>query len=313
MSENPIPILVILGSDAVARRINETLAAAPIAQQFKVTHCPSFSNWLDTLSEGPFGAVIYVEAVKGEGAIEQIIAIRQRMLLTPLFVVVRAEGTVDLDLVRSGADDLLTTRELAPLKLARSILIGMERKRREAETVDLAKIIAADDEAGERAAVREFNDIIALMGEKPLPVTSKAYSASDFSEHDPKRFEEFVQIYAKLIDDALDEAAHRTNTAYRDSLAVFADKIGMLNLGPRDIIDIHKEVISRKTRDANRTKMQAYISEGRLLLVQLMGNVLGFYRSFFWGCRVLAAQATRKKADQSRLTSVKAEKFSQNQ
>lgn len=309
MTENPIRILVILGSDGVAARLRGLLSDAPVPQRFEVTHCASFSTWLDSLNDGPFDAVIYIEAVKGDGGIAQIVAIRQRMPLTPLFVVTRAEGVVHLDLVRAGADDLLPTGELASFKLARAILVGIERKRRESEAIGESRAAYLDDAAGDNAAVKEIADMVSVAGEKPLPVTSKAYLAVDFSEQNPQKFEEFVQTYAKLIDDALDEASHRTTGSYRDALAAFADKIGMLNLGPRDIIDIHKEVIYRKTRNANRTKMQAYINEGRLLLVQLMGNVLTFYRSFFWGCRVLAAQAARDRSVKTRPATANTQKF----
>jgi hypothetical protein len=310
MTESLFRILAILGSDGVAARIGEMLGDAPVPQRFDVTHCPSFSNWLETLNTGAFHAVIYIEAVKGDGAIEQIVAIRQRMPLTPLFIITRAEGMVVLERLRAGADDLLPTLELAPFKLARSLLVGIERKRREGLAIDVSGIKDLDNAAGEQAVIQEISDIVSAVGEKPLPVTSRTYLASDFSDQNPEKFEEFVQTYGKLIDDALDEASHRMIGSYRDSLAAFADSIGMLNLGPRDIIDIHKEVIHRKTRNANRTRMQAYINEGRLLLVQLMGNVLTFYRSFFWGCRVLAAQAARERSGNNRPAAVKTQKSS---
>lgn len=296
MIDRPLKILVILGSDGVAARIAGMLAAAPVARRFEMLHCPSFANWLETANDEVIDGIIYIEAIQGTGAIEQIVAIRQRMLDTPLIAITRAEGSVPLELVSAGADDFLTTRELTPLKLARTMLIGRERKRREVETLDLVRSNGLLDTSGEWAAAKEIEDLVSLAGEEALPISNKAYSVTDFSQQNPQKFNELVETYAKLIDEALEELSHRTDNSYRDSVAEFADSIGMLNLGPRDIINIHKEVILRKAQAANQAKLRAYISEGRLLLVQLMGHVLTFYRSFFWGCRALAAKAARERS-----------------
>jgi hypothetical protein len=296
MPDSKIRVLLILGTKSVAEHIAAILDGAPVQSRFEVVHCPSFSNWLETLSTGEFHSIVYIEPNEQDGAVEQLIAIRQRVLMTPLCVITRAEGSVSVDLIRAGADDLLSSKELTALKLSRSILVAIERKKREIKELDATSNTVFDDDSDALAIKREIDEIIAIVGEKSLPVTRKAYSVTDFRDQESERFEEFVSIYAGLIDQALNESSHKTQESYRDSLAVFADKLGMCNLGPRDIIDIHKEVIARKTREANRTKMQAYIGEGRLLLVQLMGNVLSFYRSFFWGCRVLAANAKKGAA-----------------
>jgi len=128
-----------------------------------------------------------------------------------------------------------------PINSARVLLVGIERKRRELLAMDVSKIQDHDDVFGKQAVIQEISDIVSAVDVTLMPVTRKACLASDFSDQNPGKFEEFVQTHGKLIDDALVAAAHRTAGPYRDALTAFADSIGMLNLSPLNIIDIHKK------------------------------------------------------------------------
>ncbi len=65
-----------------------------------------------------------------------------------------------------------------------------------------------------------------------------------------------------------------------------ADRLGMLNAGPRDVIELHKAAIARKADGRATRRTIRLIEEGRLLILQLMGQLVSFYRALSWGLRV---------------------------
>lgn len=51
---------------------------------------------------------------------------------------------------------------------------------------------------------------------------------------------------------------------------------------PRDAIEIHTAVLKEKNTNASR-KSQAYVKEGRLIILELMGYLTAYYRKYFIG------------------------------
>lgn len=70
---------------------------------------------------------------------------------------------------------------------------------------------------------------------------------------------------------------------------MLADRLGALNAGPRDVIDLHRLTIADVVTGQPPLKAEAFIDEGRLVLIQLMGYLASFYRSLTWGGRRAAA------------------------
>jgi hypothetical protein len=92
-----------------------------------------------------------------------------------------------------------------------------------------------------------------------------------------------VENYGELLDLALEQRAFRVEYPISDRLRVFADKLGFLKASPRDVIDIHTTTLRKKNQDLTLAKAQAYVSEGRLIVLELMGYLTSFYRKHYIG------------------------------
>lgn len=68
-----------------------------------------------------------------------------------------------------------------------------------------------------------------------------------------------------------------------DELTGIADRLGVLNAGPRDVIDVHKMAIAQRLEGVSMGRARAAIEEARMLLLQLMGHLASFYRNLSWG------------------------------
>ncbi len=92
-------------------------------------------------------------------------------------------------------------------------------------------------------------------------------------------FETLVQRYGKLLDLALEERAFKVNHDISGEARAIAEFMGRQTAGPRDVIRMHLRTMSVKQRKATTpVKEKAYLDEGRLLVLEIMGYLTSFYR-----------------------------------
>ena len=96
-------------------------------------------------------------------------------------------------------------------------------------------------------------------------------------------FSELVQRYGDLMDEALEQSTYKVDYQISQKLSTLAEQLGFLKATPRDIIEIHTQALKQKTQAVGVKKSQAYTKEGRFLLLELMGNLVTYYRRYFIG------------------------------
>lgn len=93
----------------------------------------------------------------------------------------------------------------------------------------------------------------------------------------PQRFETLQSEYVNLLDDYL--AAKTANeTLPNKAAAELAKRIGNLWGGPRDVVDIHLRAVMTEAENQTPERVQAHTIEGRLLVLEVMGNLADYYR-----------------------------------
>jgi len=60
-----------------------------------------------------------------------------------------------------------------------------------------------------------------------------------------------------------------------------AELLGFLRAGARDVIDIHNETLRSFVKDKSSSQARIFMEESRIVLLQLMGDLLSFYRHHF--------------------------------
>ncbi|MGL4460701.1 MAG: hypothetical protein ACRC1K_00990 [Planctomycetia bacterium] len=91
-------------------------------------------------------------------------------------------------------------------------------------------------------------------------------------------FDDCVAAYDRLLDGALEERAFQMDRRVPAALRSEAERLGRLAAGPRDVVEIHAAALEQKLSDSNKAKAAAYVDEGRLLVLRLMGNLTTYYR-----------------------------------
>jgi len=110
-------------------------------------------------------------------------------------------------------------------------------------------------------------------------VTAQLFGATPLHERAPLEYSNIVEGYGSLLATALHRKAYRgQGEGLADDLRALAERLGDLGAGPREITEVHARALRLAVRGVTAARTQALLSEGRLLALELMGNLAGYYR-----------------------------------
>lgn len=53
------------------------------------------------------------------------------------------------------------------------------------------------------------------------------------------------------------------------------------------MVELHSSALKRKTGAASHAKVQAYVEEGRMMVLELMGHLASYYRTYSLGATTM--------------------------
>ncbi|MEX2261039.1 MAG: hypothetical protein WD696_03765 [Bryobacteraceae bacterium] len=111
-----------------------------------------------------------------------------------------------------------------------------------------------------------------------VPRSAPASGFPSLMEGDPAAFAGLVRQYGVVMEMALERRAFKVEHKIPEELHSLADLLGSLKAGPRDVVEIYKAALSEKTQGVPLQRAYAYLDEGRLLMLELMGYLASHYR-----------------------------------
>ncbi len=127
-----------------------------------------------------------------------------------------------------------------------------------------------------RARAREMRDVARLSRqEQPL---ARRMPLPSLRQRMPEEFQRSIHHYCEQLDEAL---LRRAQPDYPSELGLrdLGERLGEFEATPRDVVEIHLVGIRTASADVPQIKQQAYLEEGRLLVLELMGYLASHYRS----------------------------------
>lgn len=125
---------------------------------------------------------------------------------------------------------------------------------------------------------RELLSLDQISGEKSTSITASSLGLSSIKEGLPDVFFRLTDDYQRLLEDTIKERIFGEKNQLEEEKRAFVSKIGFLQSSPRDLIDIHSSVLERVCQDTAEEKAIAYVEEGRILALEIMGYLVSFYR-----------------------------------
>jgi len=130
---------------------------------------------------------------------------------------------------------------------------------------------------------RELHSLERLSLSQKAATTAEAFGLMPFRQAVPDTFNQVVQHYGDLMDLALEQQAYKVEHDISGKLRTIAEELGSFKAGPRDVVEIHSSALRKKTSQANHDRAQAYAEEGRMMVLQLMGHLASYYRTYYPG------------------------------
>jgi response regulator RpfG family c-di-GMP phosphodiesterase len=136
-----------------------------------------------------------------------------------------------------------------------------------------------------RPPQQEIGLLHSLASAAPVPITAQRFGVLPLRDSQPEHFARLAERYARILDQALEARKFKVDHHTSQALRQLADELGSLSAGPRDVIDLHVTALKECLAQAGQDEGAALVEEGRLLVLELMGHVVTYYRSYTLGVR----------------------------
>lgn len=282
-----VKVLLVEDNPVDADLVRELLAEGTPGR-FESSHVERLSQALACLGTEDFDLVLLDLSLPDSQGLDTLLRTQEEAPEVPIIVLTGAnDGALALRAVQAGAQDYLAKGQIDSQLLVRSMNYAIERHRLLAEAAErqAAERQAAEREAAERIQQLEgeLRALEQLSGPPQTAVTAQLFDVAPLRDTVPATFNDLVRCYGDLMDLALDQQAYKVNHDVSESLRAVVEQLGFLRAGPRDVVEIHSSALKRKTREVTHIKAQVYIEEGRLMVLELMGYLVSFYRDYTSG------------------------------
>jgi PAS domain S-box-containing protein len=122
-------------------------------------------------------------------------------------------------------------------------------------------------------------------------------------EADPEVYLAICREYDTLLERALEQRVYRAEGDVPVRLRRLADQLGDRSAGPREITELHYQVMRVRSEKESALRVRALMEAGRLNLLELMGNLVSYYRARLLQAPWPPSDASRRLLESSPLSS----------
>jgi DNA-binding response OmpR family regulator len=277
MNISPIKILLVEDDPGDIILLREALSEVDTAR-FELTRAECLEEALGYVADRSFDVILLDLSLPDEQGLDTLLRLREKVMGVPVIVLTGLKDEqLSLKAVQSGAQDYLVKGQVDSNLLSRSISYAIERHRLQAEL---------EQSRRQEQQEREFHSLEQLSQSAQTSVSAQMFGMAPLHKSAPEKFKELVQNYYNLLELALEQRTYKVENRVSESLRTFAEQLGFLKAGPRDVVEIHRTGLKKKTDESpTLQRAQAYLEEGRLMVLELMGYLVSYYRSFSMGSR----------------------------
>lgn len=149
------------------------------------------------------------------------------------------------------------------------------------ERAEVAERSARSSAARVQQLEQEIERLSSFFSAPVAALAAQMYDGASLRVSVPELFDDFVRRLEDLLEAALEERVHNTNSRKSQQLRALGERLGFLRAMPRDVIEIYRTALDRTNTQTPEQKAQAYVQEGRLIVLELMGHLAAYYRVFY--------------------------------
>ncbi len=263
---------------------------------FDITTADCLSVGMKLLSGGKFDIILLDLFLSDSIGIDTLLAFHTIIADLPVIIMTGYnDEKLAFEAVQKGAQDYLVKGQVDANLLWRSVNYAIERK----------KLLAQLEQMRQRERQdKEIKSLKLISGSSPTEVTAQFLGITSLKKYAPDIYKDISQRYCELLDFSVKRRIYKVEDNISESLRLLSESLGFLKAGPRDVIEIHTEVLEKKCRGAAHMKVQAYVEEGRTMLLELMGYIVMFYRNYYVESRDMSLLQEKERTANGRIREV---------
>jgi DNA-binding NarL/FixJ family response regulator len=241
---------------------------------FTLTKVDSLAKGINALQEHSFDVMVVDLLLPDSRGIPTLVQLREQFPTIPMIVQIEnPDENLIVQSMQLGADGYLYPESLDCNLLIYQIRLAIERQHY------IANLEKQHQQKQQELEFKEFEH----LAYSNTSITARMFGSELLRESLPELFAELVTNYGQLLELSLEQKAYKVEYDISDKLRTLGNKLGFLKASPRDVVEIHTTTIREKNQDVTLAKAQAYVSEGRLMILELMGYLASFYRRYYIG------------------------------
>lgn len=273
--------ILLVEDNAVNVKLIQSLLSnsqqSPLAEglSFQLITVNSLAKAINFLEQKKVDVILLDLMLPDSQGIESLISLKEKAQDTPIIIQTASEDeTIVVRAFQMGANGYLRQKHLDANLLLYAIRLASERQ----QYIDKLSELQQQQRQAE-----EFSGLENLANTIQPAITAKMLGGESLKNSIPDLFQELTQQYADLLDLSLEQRILKVDYDISGQLRSLADKLGFFKASPRDVVDIHTKALKDKTQNVKLAKVQAYVDEGRLKLLELMGYLTTYYRKYYIG------------------------------
>lgn len=251
-------------------------------QAYAITRASSLAEALEQAEDRVFDLVILDLVLPDSTDLSTVLRMLDSVPRSPVVVLTgsRDEG-FGVEALRAGAHDYILKTDLTREVLWRTIRHTLTRHRSYLSRVEVL-------EERRRLDV-ELSDLATADG---ASVTAESLGVIPLRERSFMTFDTLADRYRDLLEVNLRGRQFTTEVGGAEAgLRDLARDLGFLRAGPRDVIEIHVAATEAAISNQARGRRLVLLETARLQVLELMGDLVSYYRSQSLGGRATAADS----------------------
>lgn len=275
--ETPLEIKVLLlEDDGIDAELVERYLSGLLPHRYHLQREKTLAEGMSALEANRYDIILLDLNLPDSHHLSTFEVLNEREKMRTPIVVLTGLGNEELgaQLVRQGALDFLVKGRFDAFLLGRVLRFARERFLLLHELTDARE---REQQARERETRERELRLLAEMNEG-----RHTRALRPLYESAPHSFALVVTQYEELLEKALERRIYReAEKGFGRLLRQIAGELGQHRASPKDLVELHSRALHGRIQmqGSNEARNQVLIEEGRILLLELMGYIIEFYRA----------------------------------